>query len=197
MREIIPLKKDIVFKTTIGKIVNINLDHDYKVKDNLVDGYVILTGSYKMTEASVLEDEFSYKIPFGVSISKRIKKDTIKIDIDDFKYKINKDVLSLSIDLEFSCEDEENVINEEIKEEIPEVEEKPKEEVIKNEVENISSSITSEEKYYTYKVYIVRENDTIESICSKYNVLLDDIKYYNDLSNMSVGDKIIIPYINE
>ncbi len=197
MREIIPLKKDIVFKTTIGKIVNINLDHDYKVKDNLVDGYVILTGSYKMTEASVLEDEFSYKIPFGVSISKRIKKDTIKIDIDDFKYKINKDVLSLSIDLEFSCEDEENVINEEIKEELPKVEEKPKEEVIKNEVENISSSITSEEKYYTYKVYIVRENDTIESICSKYNVLLDDIKYYNDLSNMSVGDKIIIPYINE
>ena len=197
MREIIPLKKDIVFKTTIGKIVNINLDHEYKVKDNLVDGYVILTGSYKMTEASVLEDEFSYKIPFGVSISKRIKKDTIKIDIDDFKYKINKDVLSLSIDLEFSCEDEENVINEEIKEEIPEVEEIPEEETIKKEVENISNSITSEEKYYTYKVYIVRENDTIESICSKYNVLLEDIKDYNDLSNISVGDKIIIPYINE
>jgi len=211
MREIIPLKKDIIFKTIIGKIVNINLDHDYKVKDNLIEGYVLLNGSYKMTEASALEDEFSYKIPFGVSISKRIKKDTIKIDIDDFKYKINKDILSLNIDLEFTC-DEEDLIKDDIKENKEEVEKETKEKSIEKEtneeiqeeekkpikeIENISNNIVQEEKYYTYKVYIVRENDTIENICAKYNVLIEDIKEYNDLSNIKIGDKIIIPYINE
>ena len=111
MKEIIPLKKDIVFKTAIGQITDINLEHNYDIKDNLVEGNVLLYGSYKMTEASVIEEDFNYKIPFGVSISKNINKDTIKIEIDDFKYDINNDVMSVSVDLEFSCDEvEENNI---------------------------------------------------------------------------------------
>ena len=205
MREIIPIKKDILFKTTIGQITNINLDYDYKVKDSLIEGFLLVNGSYKMTEASVLEDEFSYKIPFGVSISKSIKKDTIKIEIDDFKYQINKDVLSLNIDLLFCCEEEsENVeiINNEIKGEAIEDKEETidnlREDDVKENNLNIASKLNNnEEKYYTYKIYIVRENDTVESICKKYNVTLNDISEYNDLTNLNIGDKIIIPYINE
>jgi len=205
MREIIPIKKDILFKTTIGQITNINLDYDYKVKDSLIEGFLLVNGSYKMTEASVLEDEFSYKIPFGVSISKSIKKDTIKIEIDDFKYQINKDVLSLNIDLLFCCEEEsENVeiINNEIKGETIEDKEETidnlnEDDVKENNLNIASKLINNEEKYYTYKIYIVRENDTVESICKKYNVTLNDISEYNDLTNLNIGDKIIIPYINE
>ena len=205
MREIIPIKKDILFKTTIGQITNINLDYDYKVKDSLIEGFLLVNGSYKMTEASVLEDEFSYKIPFGVSISKSIKKDTIKIEIDDFKYQINKDVLSLNIDLLFCCEEEsENVeiINNEIKGEAIEDKEETidnldEDDVKENNLNIASKLINNEEKYYTYKIYIVRENDTVESICKKYNVTLNDISEYNDLTNLNIGDKIIIPYINE
>ena len=205
MSEIIPIKKDILFKTTIGQITNINLDYDYKVKDSLIEGFLLVNGSYKMTEASVLEDEFSYKIPFGVSISKSIKKDTIKIEIDDFKYQINKDVLSLNIDLLFCCEEEsENVeiINNEIKGETIEDKEETidnlnEDDVKENNLNIASKLINNEEKYYTYKIYIVRENDTVESICKKYNVTLNDISEYNDLTNLNIGDKIIIPYINE
>ena len=105
MREIIPLKKDIIFKTMIGMITNIDVSHDYKVKDDIVEGQLLVSGSYKMTEASVLEEDFYYKIPFSLAISKRIKKDTINIEIDDFRYETNKDVMSIEADLEFTCDE--------------------------------------------------------------------------------------------
>ena len=213
MKEIIPLKKDIIFKTKIGEITNIEVDLDYKVKDDLISGNLLLNGTYKMTEASVLEDEFSYKIPFGVSITRKILKDSIKIEIEDFKYTINKDVLSINAELELSCDEEREEVNEIIEEENSNIDdlfkdyfEEEKEVTINNEEEkvdtfeninNITNSIINDNKYYTYKIYIVRDNDNIETICNKYNININDLKEYNDIDNIKTGDKIIIPYINE
>ena len=221
MREIIPLKKDIVFKSKIGELSNLNLDHDYKINDNVVNGTVALSGTYKMTEASVLEDDFYYTIPFSIAISDRINKDTIKIEIDDFKYDIEKDVLKVNIDLEFTCEEvEENMeepkeleeIHEDVddymddyfKEDKIELEDKTEVNCVKNDIdvhENINSItnniMNTENKYYTYKVYIIRGGDTIESICTKYNITYEELKEYNDLSEINVGDKLIIPSFNE
>ena len=204
MKEIIPLKKDILFKTIIGEITNIELNHDYSINNDLVSGNVIVSGTYKMTEASVLEDEFYYKIPFGVSLSKRVNKDTIKIEIDDFKYEINKDILSVNIDLEFSCEEEklnEEVIEEDISdyfnEEIETTINNDKTDIdIDENITNITNNFVSTNKYYTYKIYIVRQGDTLETICNKYNTTIDSIKEYNDISNINVGDKILIPESN-
>ena len=203
MKEIIPLKKDIVFKTAIGQITDINLEHNYDIKDNLVEGNVLLYGSYKMTEASVIEEDFNYKIPFGVSISKNINKDTIKIEIDDFKYDINNDVMSVSVDLEFSCDEveENNIVFEEplIEEEKDiTINESNNDIDIDQNITNITNNIVAnDQKYYTYKIYIVRESDTLESICKKYNVSENELKEYNNITNINIGDKIIIPYINE
>lgn len=220
MKQIIPIKKDILFKTKIGEITNISLDKKYKIKDDLIDGYINIYGTYKMTEASVLEEEFNYKIPFGVSISKNILKDSIKIEVDDFNYKFNKDVLSVNIDLELECDEQTNELNKDSEDEedkVIEVENNNEEnnKVIEEESENIEDNsiqnninieeninnitniINNEEKYYTYKVYIVRQGDTIESICNKYNVTLEDLKEYNDVNNLNIGDKLIIPYIDE
>ena len=213
MKEIIPLKKDILFKTIIGEITNINLDLDYKVKDDLIDGNVILSGTYKMTEASVLEEEFNYKVPFGVSLSNGLKKDTIKIEIDDFKYNISKDILNVNIDLELVCDEERDEEDNqvEIKNDI-ELEKEDEinfetnietnietnnEIVVDEDVNNITNIINNENNYYTYKVYIIKDNDNIESICNKYNVSLDDIKEYNDINELHTGDKIIIPTSHE
>ena len=41
------------------------------------------------------------------------------------------------------------------------------------------------------------ENDTIDSIMAKYNVSLEDIKKYNDITNLKPLDKLIIPSNNE
>jgi len=210
MREIIPLKKDIIFKTKIGEITNINLDHNYKIKDSIIEGNVILSGSYKMTEASVLEEDFQYKIPFSIAISRMIKEDTINIEIDDFKYNINKDVFSVNIELELTCEEEvieeeipildnntiiENSIDEEV---LNNIHEEEKTINVDDSINNITSTIiNNENNYYTYKVYIVREGDSIDTICSKYNINIDDLKEYNEINELNVGDKIIIPSINE
>ena len=43
----------------------------------------------------------------------------------------------------------------------------------------------------------MREEDTIESVAIKYNTSLDILKEYNDIENIKVKDKIIIPIIDE
>lgn len=66
-----------------------------------------------------------------------------------------------------------------------------------NDTEILENIMSNEEtSYYKYKIYIMRSEDTIESIAIKYNVTLDDLKEYNDLSNINIGDKIIIPFIS-
>ena len=211
MNEIIPIKKDILFKTKIGEITDISLDYDYKINNELIEGTLDLNGTYKLTEASVLQEEFYHTIPFTIAITKQINKDTIKLDIDDFKYKYEKDILSIDVSMLLNFE--------EIKEEVNEIEdfkiedfvqELPNEVELENNIQeeinitnnNITNNITNniindEKKYYKYKVYIVRPNDTIDLICNKYNVTINDIKEYNDITNINVGDKIIIPEIHD
>ena len=66
-----------------------------------------------------------------------------------------------------------------------------------NNINNITNNIINEEIYHIYKVYIFREGDTLESICNKYNVDMDTLSQYNDLNNIKVGDKLIIPPLDE
>ncbi len=53
------------------------------------------------------------------------------------------------------------------------------------------------EEYVTYHIHIVTETDTLENISKKYNVTLDYIKEYNDLSELKIGSKIIVPEYGE
>lgn len=50
-----------------------------------------------------------------------------------------------------------------------------------------------EEKYVTYRVYKVLENDTIDTILSKYNITKEILADYNNIENITPGDKLIIP----
>ena len=205
MKEIIPLKKDIVFKTKIAEVTSINLEHDYKILDDIVEGTVYLSGTYKMTEASVIEEDFVYNIPFSIAISKRINKDTIKIEIDDFKYSTSKDVMKVDISLELTCDEER--VEEEIKEE--------KEIDLEDNITNIDFDNYMDDYFKDESKDIqITEKDSDntnienninnltqniinnENICSKYNVQIEDLLEYNDINNISLGDKIIIPYIN-
>lgn len=61
---------------------------------------------------------------------------------------------------------------------------------------NIISSMGDTNSFYKYKIYIMREEDTIESIAIKYNVTLDELREYNELENIHIGDKIVVPIIN-
>ncbi len=49
------------------------------------------------------------------------------------------------------------------------------------------------ETYKTYKVYIVREGDNLENIIQKYSVSKEILEKYNNINEINIGDKIIIP----
>ena len=55
----------------------------------------------------------------------------------------------------------------------------------------------AEETFVTYHIHVMKETDTIESICVKYNTTSNVLGEYNDLSTVAIGDKLIIPEVNE
>ena len=70
-----------------------------------------------------------------------------------------------------------------------------------NDNKNISNNIFTpnkeEDKYVTYRVYKVLETDTLDSILTKYNITKEMLTDYNNIENITPGDKLIIPTINE
>lgn len=223
MNNIIPFKKSIIFKTNIAEITDISLTHDYKVLEGMVEGEFYLSGTYKMTEASIINEEFYYNIPFSIALGDRIKKETINLKLDDFKYSFKDDTFMLNVDLNMEYEEDEientiiedersiDEVIEEIKEENIKEQEKEEEieldmdtetkinsvesEVNNSTINNLLSNVNNTNEFTTYKVHIVRNDDTFESIAAKYNVSLDNIKEYNKNETINVGDKILVPYI--
>ncbi len=63
----------------------------------------------------------------------------------------------------------------------------------KNDINTIFKTSEESESYSSYKVYIVKENDSLDSIIADYNVSLETIEIYNDISELKIGDRLIIP----
>lgn len=218
MKNIIPFKKDIIFKTNISEVTSISLENSLNLKKDIIKGEFIVSGEYKISEKSESVDPFNLNLPFEIVIDEKYDTSKATVDIDDFYYEIvNDNVLRIAIDVlidkleekpiieEFELIDEtpkrtvleERCIEEEIVEE-KEVEEKPIQRETKKEVEEKIDSLFNQfskdsEVYVTYNVFIVREGDTIESILDKYGIELEELKKYNDLSELKLGDKLIIP----
>ena len=89
--------------------------------------------------------------------------------------------------------EEENHV--EAKEKSKEKIEEPKRET-DNKIDEILEQMDTKETYTTYKVYIVRENDSLETIIEKYDTTREILSMYNDLSELKIGDKIMIPSQN-
>lgn len=194
MNKIVPFKKNIEFEN-IHEIKSISLEHSIITKeDNHIKGKFILNGTYKMTEASINIDNFNYELPFEINIDSKYDTDEMNIDINDFYYEvINNETLSISIEMIIENLNEREVRNmcidetEEINEEI---------EPIKEEINTNTSLFENdedEEKYVTYKIHFITEKDTIESLVQKYEVKREEIEKYNNLTEIKIGDKIIIP----
>lgn len=82
-----------------------------------------------------------------------------------------------------------------------EEEKPPKKEMLRDpeeiEIKSIFNNINEEESYLTYRVYIVRENDTVDTIITKYNITKEKLEEYNDLTLLKIGDKVIIPNVKD
>lgn len=196
MNKIIPFKKDITFLTDIYDITSISLEHSYELKDNEVNGEFVISGEY-IKNLIDEKDPFIYNIPFKTIIDDIYDSSKVKVDIDDFNYNIkDNNVLEVNINL---------LLDNLIKKEFKELEEQPKEkeeeiiEVLDNEERN--SEVTSifnnfddkDEKYVTYHVHIYRENDDLNKILTNYKITKEELCEYNNLENLTIGSKIIIP----
>ena len=230
MRKTISLQKELTFPTMIGEISSIALDNNLKfINSNKIEGDLVVSGTYKMTEASRITEDFNYIIPTEIELTENLELETAAIDIDDFTYEIEEeDILLCKIDLLVEGVEEIDSLEEEIKKEIvpevPVVEEEIKKEIVpevpvveeesSEEIERACDGDALEEEkepielnslfsnldddsFKPYTVYIVRENDTVESIMEKYNVTKEELQKYNDLDNVSLNSKLIIPTTNE
>ena len=260
MKKKVAFQKEIEFPTMIGEISAISLEHNLKfIDESSVEGDLLLTGKYKLTEASRLEEDFSYKIPTEIALTEKLDLETSKIEITDFTYEIeNEDTMICKIELlidgvevvdleEETLEENENnqemvrecdgdsketkeielpkiekeektqtiedKREEEIEEKMEQKMEQKKEEIIvnesvekeevhekvevKKEVDSLFASLAEEkETYGTFLVYIVRQNESINSIIEKYNTSVEEIEKYNDLNDLNIGTKLIIPIID-
>ena len=191
MKKIIPYKKEVEFTTEVSEIVSISLENTLKkASDNFVTGNFIISGEYKILDASINTEKFTFELPFDINIDKKYKTDNLIIDIDDFYYELNQNkmIVNISVSLD-NLEEVEDV--REVKLE--------NNEILENHEKSydVFENINIEEAYRTYKVYIVREGDTLESILEKFNASKENLEKYNDLSTISVGLKIIIPTNND
>lgn len=216
MKKIIPFKKDITFKTNLSEITSISLEHTLKSTKNSVYGELIVSGEYKINPSSTSVESFSYPLPFSIDFSDEYNLLKSNIEVDDFYYEIiNNDTLAVNIDVLIDNIEEELIPKIEIDEHKIErhdiLKEEPKEEIKKEEIEEEKDKrcieeedikgITSifdtlddkDENYTSYSVYIVRQGDTLEDILAKYNTTKECLEEYNDLKELKINTKIIIP----
>lgn len=206
MQKKVTFDKKIEFPTMIGEISAISLDQELAFIDNTsITGNLLLTGKYKLTEASRVEEDFSYKIPVEIALTKEVDKDTGNIEISDFSYNLeNGNELNCFIELLISGEDilEERECDGDVSEkeiEIPIFEDIEEDEEIEEEEEpELFSDLEEDnETYGTFVVYMIRQDETINTILEKYNTNLEEIEKYNDIKDLKVGTKLIIPILNE
>ena len=243
MKKIVPFKKELMFKTKIGEITSIALDHTLKLDEQFIAGEFIISGTYKMLEGSELEEEFNYNIPVDITIDDKYDTKNCTISIDDFTYEIiNEETLVVNIsvmldDLDIKTDPIETIKIDErndfdMIELVPD--NKSEDTTVKTELSSNTSNnsindstinnidvdintnigntkvennkefekelfdnLDDSHEYSIYRVYTVKEDDTVDLILEKFNVTRDILKDYNDLDNLTVGSKIIIPSVDE
>lgn len=268
MKKVIPVSKEIPFRTMIGEMVELNVEHSLQLIDDLtIEGNLIVTGAYKMTEASTITEEIHELIPVSIELDEKYDTSDLTIEISDFYYEIiNDNILGIhaeisldglrekqeelsremSLDMPKEKEDTRlstdiDVIQSHLEKnrdthsfvpiddggELPNLAEKqevekvpvviPEEGVdlsvspkqsVKSDIKTVEMSSTSsvgslfsalentEETFATYRIYIVRENDTLEDVLNRYETTKEEVESYNDLSKFQPGMKLIIPSKN-
>lgn len=223
----IPFTKEIKFSTNINEIVSISLEHDYTLNEGEILGNFTVTGDYKSHAISVNKEHFEYVLPFSVSLPEAILEDSLEFSIEDFTYEVmDKDTLKVNIEYKIQAEKAEEAEVEEVEEEdlfqrVDDVE--PLEEMLDQAIADVEESserleeetnldnterhesedtvvntgISATDSFVTYRIHVMQENDTVESICQKYKISELVLQDYNDVSKISAGDKVIIPDVNE
>lgn len=219
MKNVIPFTKEINFENKISEITSISLEENYNCTQDTIDGEFIVSGDYKTHELSVNKETFLYKLPFSVDLTEKIIPDTLNFEITDFSYDIlNDNILKVNIEFTFDAQKDESredivedveklldtdtqeidkIVNEEnndnAKEDDEIIDDDSLQRIDKNDEKTIIDSINqNDNEYTTYHIHIIKESETIESICALYNSNANLLAEYNDLNEFKVGEKLIV-----
>ena len=165
--------------TSTVKVDITNFTYDYKKDELLVNIEYKITGDRK--DVLLFDDEESLD-----DFLKRNEVEVISDRIDNIKKEIDE-----KNNNEPTKDNEEKKVLETKKDEIRVNTDTENEKVTEKDIINNINNV--QDKFITYKVYKLKETDTLESIVMKYHTTIDELKEYNDLSNIKINDKIIIP----
>lgn len=187
--------------------INIDID-DFKFEiineEVLRVNIDVLIEGIEITTLEEDEEEIKPDLIIEPRKEQEIKEELIDIgfnvDIEDEK----KDDINID-DIKVISEDDEmrDNVNSYITKDLFKQDDDIVEAVIKeNNITDEEGAVTSifnnfnekDEKYVTYYVHIVRENDNIDMISTKYGVSIEEIKEYNNIDQITLGMKIIVPY---
>lgn len=213
MNLIIPFEKKVKFDTPISEICSISLEHEITKNDGEILGNFLITGTYKEHELSINKTDFNFTLPFSVELTTRVDLSSLDMSIDNFTYDLNGSDLDIKIDYVIEAQDlkeepvferveqdiepitlieeEKEKINDEIKEEINNNEERE----IKSET--IINSVKAEDDYISYHIHIVSSGESLESIALKYHITKEEIETINNITTIEENDKLLIPLENE
>ena len=172
----------------------------------------ILTVHIELCVQNIIEDPIIVKIDSKEESMKEIEEEKIEAMVREKMEEVGTDELE-HIEREIQDLFDKEVVTEavtepvlktmkedesDMKEEVPtEVVSKKMEEDEKiDKIDEILEQMDTKETYATYKIYIVRENDSLETILEKYDTTEDILSIYNDLKELKIGDKIMIPSQN-
>ena len=195
MKKNISFEKKLEFPTMIGEVTSISLEHNLNfINQSNIEGNFIVKGTYKLTEASCIEENFEFNLPVEILLNEQLDI------IADFYYEIeNEENLICYIDV--LVEGVEEIIEEDSKIEEQLIEELPREcdgdsynehineileedptkqieekEILKQEKEEVQSLFASlkddEDTFATYSVYILRQEETIQTILESLMLLI-------------------------
>ena len=164
-------------------------DFTYDIKDNN-----ILTVKIEMTlNAEEVEEPIPEIVEEPLTISEPVI-DTLPRGSEDISVNVNPE-LDAELNSMINAQKETNVMpindseitNTENSNNITDA----SKDIIMNNVTNTANT------YITYNVYIVKDNDTIDSICDTYKVSKDLLQEYNDIHDIKIGDKLLIPELKD
>lgn len=158
--------------------------------------------TYDISNANIDINDFFYEI-----VNNKILVVNIEVKIDNIKEVIferndNMNILNIDDYKEESNDVDTNIEDNDInitKIDLGDINIKTDEVKDLKDIKDIKKSLfqglNQEDNYVNYRIYIIRENDNLDNIISKYNITKDILEEYNDCSSLKIGDKIIIPYV--
>lgn len=211
----ISLEHDLKLENNDSIVGEFNINGKYKINnisiseesfDLTLPFDITLDDKYDAKKVSIDIDDFYYEI-----INEMYLRVHIDVLVDNLVYLMKeekKTIIEKPVKNEPIIEEKEEVLTTVIDEELQNIfinKEERNNEIMDNagtsnlnDIEKTDVNITNiftnqEDKYLTYKVHILRESETLEIIMERYNVTKDELKKYNDLENIIIGTKLIIP----